>query len=67
LLRRVRAESGCSILLIEHSMSLVSSVCDRIVALDQGLLIADGAPDDVLSDDKVVASYLGRSTTKAGR
>jgi branched-chain amino acid transport system ATP-binding protein len=67
LLRRVRTETGCSILIIEHAMSLLSSVADRLIALDQGRVIAEGPPDDVLSDDRVVESYLGRTVQQKAR
>ena len=61
LLRRVRTETGCSILIIEHSMSLIAQVSDRLIALDQGAVLAEGPPDAVLSDERVVESYLGRT------
>jgi branched-chain amino acid transport system ATP-binding protein len=73
LLARIRDELGASIVLIEHDMPLVGAVADRLVALDQGRVIAAGAPPDVLADPAVVASYLGsdeaiirRTGTRAG-
>ena len=59
LLMRIREATGCSILLIEHDMPLVTSVSDRIVALEEGKVIADGAPEEVLRHPRVVAAYLG--------
>ena len=63
MLRRLRDEMGASLLVIEHDVALVSALADRLVAMDAGRVIADGAPDDVLADADVVASYLG--TTRA--
>ena len=59
LLLRIRDETGASLVVIEHDMPLVRSVTDRLVAMDQGAVIADGPPDEVLADPQVVASYLG--------
>ena len=59
MLRRVQSQTGCSLVIIEHDMSLLSSTCDALVALEEGSVIAWGAPDDVLADHRVVASYLG--------
>lgn len=65
MLKRVRDEMGCSLLLIEHDMRLLLSVAERLYALDFGVVIAQGDPDDVVSDDRVLESYLGR-TRRAG-
>ena len=59
LIRRVRDETGASLVVIEHDIPLVESVADRLVAMDQGRVIADGHPADVLAVPAVVASYLG--------
>ena len=59
LLRRVQADTGCTIVIVEHDMALLASLCDELVALELGAVIAAGAPDDVLSDPRVIASYLG--------
>ena len=61
LLNRIRAETGCSILLIEHDMQLIASVSDELVAMELGRVVVRGAPDDVLGDPRVVAAYLGNS------
>jgi sulfate-transporting ATPase len=70
LLRRVAAEWGLGILLVEHDMGLVMSVCDRLVALDFGTVIAEGPPDAVRSSNEVITAYLGTAhgdTTSTGR
>jgi branched-chain amino acid transport system ATP-binding protein len=61
LIRRIRAEIGCGILLIEHRMSLVFGVCDRIQVLDQGRSIGAGSPDAILKDPAVRRAYLGEA------
>ena len=59
LLRRVRFETGCSILIVEHDMPLISAVADELVALERGTVLLRGTPEDVLNDERVIESYLG--------
>ncbi len=59
LLERLRDGLGAALLVVEHDVPLVTGVADRIVAMDQGAVIADGVPEEVLRDGAVVASYLG--------
>ncbi|HJP16923.1 MAG TPA: MFS transporter, partial [Acidimicrobiales bacterium] len=59
VLERLRDEMGCALVIIEHDISLLRSVADRMIALDQGALIAEGDPALVLSHPTVVSSYLG--------
>jgi len=67
MLRRIRDETGSSLVVIEHDMPLVRSISDRIVAMDQGSVIAEGEPDTVLSAPQVVESYLGTSAAAIER
>lgn len=66
MLQRIRDEWGCSLLLIEHDMSLLLSVAEWIYALDFGRVIAEGRPDEVVERDEVLESYLGRTRREAG-
>ena len=59
LLQRIQHEVGCTMLVIEHDMPLVTGVADTMIALELGRVIAQGRPQDVVRDPRVVASYLG--------
>jgi sulfate-transporting ATPase len=59
LLQRLARRWGIGILLIEHEMALVMENCDRVVVLEFGKKIAEGAPEDVRREPSVVAAYLG--------
>lgn len=58
LIRRIRS-LGITILLVEHDMNVVMSVCDRIAVLDYGRKIAEGSPDEIRNNEQVIQSYLG--------
>jgi ABC-type branched-subunit amino acid transport system ATPase component/ABC-type branched-subunit amino acid transport system permease subunit len=59
LLQRIREETGCAMLVIEHDVPMLSSLCDRLVAMDLGRVIAAGPARQVLDDPAVVEAYLG--------
>jgi branched-chain amino acid transport system ATP-binding protein len=61
VVRDVRYAHGAGVLLIDHNMALVMDVCDRIVVLDQGRLLAAGTPAEIRSNLDVAAAYLGES------
>jgi branched-chain amino acid transport system ATP-binding protein len=67
LLRQVSAETGCAMVVIEHDMNMLAGLCDRLVALELGSVIAEGTPREVLSHDAVVASYLGTDAETVAR
>jgi ABC-type branched-subunit amino acid transport system ATPase component/ABC-type branched-subunit amino acid transport system permease subunit len=59
LLRQVRDELDCSVLIVEHDMPLLMGLCDRVYAMEAGHVIAEGTPAEIRNNPAVVASYLG--------
>ena len=60
LLRRIRDERGVTLIMIEHVIRLVMDVCDQVTVLSGGVAIAEGTPEAVRDDQRVVEAYLGR-------
>ena len=61
VVRSVRDEHEAGVLLIDHNMTLVMDVCDRIQVLDQGTTLAEGAPAEIRANLDVTAAYLGEA------
>jgi ABC-type branched-subunit amino acid transport system ATPase component/ABC-type branched-subunit amino acid transport system permease subunit len=59
LVRRIRDRLDCSVLIIEHDMPLLMGLCDRVYAMEAGSVLAEGTPQEVRNDPRVIASYLG--------
>jgi ABC-type branched-subunit amino acid transport system ATPase component len=67
LLQRIKHETGCTLLLIEHDMPLIMSVAEELLALELGAVVTRGAPLDVVEHPQVIASYLGTSEEAINR
>ena len=67
LLLRLRDEMGAALVVIEHDMPLISTISDRLIALDQGAIVTTGRPAEVLTHPDVVQSYLGTDAAAVGR
>ena len=67
LLRSLRDDLGCAIVIVEHDMPLLLSLCDRVYCLENGEVIASGTPAEVRADPLVIASYLGTDPAAVAR
>ena len=65
VIRSVRSDQEAGVLIIDHNMALIMEVCDRIYVLDQGRLLAEGAPAEIRRNIDVAAAYLGGSAAPA--
>jgi ABC-type branched-subunit amino acid transport system ATPase component len=64
-IRRIRAGTGCSVVVVDHDLRLIMKLCDRIQVLDQGRTIAVGAPREIAEDPAVIEAYIGGPSTKS--
>ena len=60
-LLRIVKETGCGILVIEHDLPLITSISDRLIAMELGRVVTTGTPQEVTTDPRVLASYLAAS------
>jgi branched-chain amino acid transport system ATP-binding protein len=66
VIRSVRDDHGAGVLLVDHNMTLIMRVCDRIHVLDQGRTLAHGSPEEIRANVDVTSAYLGGSGASGG-
>ena len=64
MIRRIY-QSGITLLLVEHDMTVVMSLCERIIVLDSGAVLMEGTPEQVQHDPRVIEVYLGKGYRRA--
>lgn len=65
MLRTITVADGVGVLIIDHDLGLMMRLCDRIVVLDQGAVIADGSPDEIRANPEVLRAYMGAKSATA--